>query len=215
MATGNDRRDITPSLYKAIQEVFDQGLFDIYTALPASVTSYDRDKQLATIQPGPQVKYKEESSAKNRPLISNVPVIFPRAGKTHLFFPIEAGDEGLAVFNSRSIDQWIDRGGTYDPIDNRKFDYSDAVFFPGLSSQANSISPKGDRGSIELVNDRLFIELRANGKIKIKNDAIEFFTLIDALLTSLIGEPFIMNKSTLILLQTLLRQIAEIEQVPV
>lgn len=187
MPTGNDRRIVTPDFYEAIRQVFEQEMLDFYSAMPGRISSYNSTTHLATIQPSLQVKYRDESDPKNRPLISNVPVIFPKMGKAHLRFPIEAGQEGLILWSQRSIDKWITSGGIVDPEDNRKFDYSDAFFLPGAVSQPNRIVNKGDAANTELANDEMVIELLPSGKIKIKNSEVELLQVLVNLLDELLA----------------------------
>lgn len=197
MATGNDARQLTPDFYQAMRQIIEQEFLDVFTAMPGQVSSYDDATKLAVVQPTLQVKYRDEAAAKNRPLISNVPVIFPKMGKAHVRFPVNPGDEGLVIWSQRSIDTWLANGGVVDPGDNRKFDYSDAFFLIGATSQTNILETKGAATSAEFVNDKMVIEILPSGKIKIKNDTAELLDLIDQQLTALLGEPFVFNKAAL------------------
>ncbi len=205
MATGNDKRQVTLELYDAIRLIFEQEMLDVFTAMPGTISSYDPVTKLAVVQPGLQVKYVDEATAKNRPLISNVPVKFPQMGKAHLRFPVKPGDEGMIQWSMRSIDQWISQGGLVDPGDNRRFDYSDAVFQIGATSQLKKIDSKGAPENLELVNDQMVIEMFPSGKIKIKNNTAEFLDLVDQLLTGLLAEPMIFQKGLYTVIQTKLR----------
>jgi len=178
----------------------EKALCDVNTAMPARVVSYNAGKNLAVVQPAFQRKYKSENSAINLPTISNVPVMFQRQGDAQLTFPVNAGDQGLLIFNQRSIDSWIDEGGEVDPQDSRKFALSDAVFLPGLHAQSSPLVRKGASTSTELrykdtfleikengnvilnIKDQSFIEAYNDGKFKIRNSDEELFTILSELL---------------------------------
>ena len=167
MGLGNDNRQETKTQYQVIVDAIEQILCDVNTALPGIISSYDPNTHLATVQPGLQRKYKDQDAPVDLPLITNVPVAFPKAGQSWLRLPINPGDEGLLVFNQRSIDKWLDQGGTVDPLDNRKFDLSDAVFIPGFTSKGNAIKSKGRNTSAEFANGSGFIEVQPQGAFKI------------------------------------------------
>ncbi len=195
---------ISPDMYEAIRSVFVQLLGDLYTNMPGQVIEYDTDTLLATVQPVLQVKYRDETASKDRPPITNVPVQFPRYGASHIRGPVKAGDEGLILWTMRSMDLWLSKGGVVDPLDNRRFDYSDAVFVPGINSQPNRIVPAGDVENLEIVNGDLVIEVADDGKISVRNDQADLLGILDATLTQLAIEPFITGKSVFAAQQVLL-----------
>lgn len=183
-----EERKETPSWTKVIQDMVDKQLMDTHTAMPATVVSYDYDKNLAVVQPALKRKFKKDPAAVSLPLITNVPVCFPRMGKGHIRFPVNAGDEGAVVFQERSIDRWLSLGGAVDPEDSRKHHLSDAIFFPGLTSQVNVMSSKAKKTSLEIKNDKGWIEIMPNGRFKVTNGSEELFEtlvqLVQAILDS-------------------------------
>lgn len=193
-------REETRSMAQMLKDAIDARLLEVHTAMPAAITSYDRGTNLAIVQPLLKRKYVDEDAAVNLPTISNVRVMHPTSagGSAHVRLPIKTGDEGQLVFNERSIDLWLEEGGLVDPEDNRRFSLSDAVFYPGLTSKGNVLSSAGGANSLELKNDKMLIEMLPSGKVKIKNTlGASFLTQFDQLLTSLLGEPFIVNKGTI------------------
>ncbi|SUC31937.1 Uncharacterised protein [Providencia rettgeri] len=64
---------------------------------------------------------------------------FYRGGGFCVTVPIQAGDEGLAIFAERCIDGWYASGKQSLPLDARFHDLSDAFFLPQGSSQPNKI----------------------------------------------------------------------------
>lgn len=171
-----DRKE-TPSLAKVIQDMVDKQLMDLHTAMPGTIVSYDYGTNMAVVQPALKRKFKN-TAATNLPLISNVPVYFPSVGKAHIRFPVKAGDEGQIVFQERSIDKWMSLGGQVDPEDPRKFHLSDAVFYPGKLSQVSPYASKSKQTSIEIKNEKSWIEIFPNGKFKVTDGTNELFDLL-------------------------------------
>lgn len=173
-----EERKETPSLAKVMQDMVDKQLMDVHTSMPGTIISYDYASNMAVIQPSLKRKFKQSSSSINLPPISNVPVCFPSVGKAHIRFPLNSGDEGEIVFQERSIDKWLSLGGTIDPEDTRKFHLSDAIFFPGKLSSKNSYKSKAKKTSIEIKNDKSWIEVYPNGKFKLTDGTEELFDLL-------------------------------------
>ena len=141
----------------------------IWTALPGSVVSFDADTVTASVQPGVSgvVTGQDGSpSTVNLPVLTDVPVVFPRGGGCTLTFPVAAGDECLIVFACRSIDAWSQSGGVQPPANARKHDLSDAFAIIGPMSQANKISGMSPSTTQLRSNDgSTFVELDPAGQI--------------------------------------------------
>lgn len=72
-------------------------------------------------------------TARMDPLLPNVPVKWPGAGKARLTFPLGRGDQGLLLFLDRPTDEW--KSNATGPVvarAKRWHDLADAVFEPGL-----------------------------------------------------------------------------------
>lgn len=115
----------------------------IRVALPGIIQSFDPNSVTAVVQPA--IRYVERdndgnTSTKNYPLLTDVPVIFPRGGGCTLTFPVNAGDECLVIFGDRCIDFWWQSGSIQEPVDGRMHDLSDAFAIVGPQSQAKKIS---------------------------------------------------------------------------
>lgn len=126
------QEEITPTL----TEVFNSALFakiaDLKVALPAKVVKYDEEKQAADVQPVLKKKYLDENeTVVDMPVIYNVPVAHPRAGKAYIHMPLKKDHYVLLVFSDRSLDKWLSTGGNVDPDDTRLHHISDAIAYPG------------------------------------------------------------------------------------
>jgi hypothetical protein len=165
--------------------------------MPGKVVKYDRTTNRAEIQPQLKRKFVTQPQAQDLPVLSEVPVLQARGTDAYVRLPIQVGDTGLLIFCERSIDLWLERGESVDPLDRRRHSLSDAVFLPGLFSSTTPLPATGDSSSIVIANAGVRVELLSSGKIKIQNGTGELLSAISDLLTSLLGEPFIVNKATL------------------
>ncbi len=104
-----------------------QDRLNLHTALPAKVVSFDPGKQTVTLAVQIKMQLADGSGADIPPLV-DVPVSFPRGGGFAVTFPLQAGDEGIAIFSERCIDGWWHSGGVSLPLDFRLHDLSDAMF---------------------------------------------------------------------------------------
>jgi len=140
-------------------------------SLPGIVQSFDPANCTCTVQPaiaGQGVDEKGQIQSAPLPLLTDVPVIFPRGGGCTITFPVKAGDECLVVFSDRCIDFWWQNGGVQEPVDPRQHDLSDAFAFVGPQSQAQKISGIST-SSVQVRTDdgSSFIELMQGGNVNI------------------------------------------------
>lgn len=121
---------------------FEQMLGNLRTASPGIVKEVNLDKQTVTVQLAIQGKIVDQTGVAkwvNMPLLTDVPIIWPRAGGFSLTFPVAVGDECLVVFGERCIDSWWQSGGVQKPIDDRQHDLSDAFAIFGPTSQPRKL----------------------------------------------------------------------------
>ncbi|PQL06100.1 Gp138 family membrane-puncturing spike protein [Pantoea ananatis] len=140
-------------------------------SLPGIVQSFDPATCTCTIQPaiaGQGVDEKGQLQSAPLPLLTDVPVIFPRGGGCTITFPVKAGDECLVIFSDRCIDFWWQNGGVQEPVDPRQHDLSDAFAIVGPQSQAQKISGISTT-SVQVRTDdgSSFIELMQGGNVNI------------------------------------------------
>src|SRR5206468_11453284 len=109
-----------------------QGLrASMWTALPGYFVSFNTDDPgniTAVVQPGAKGVVRDpagNAAAVDLPVLPDVPVVFPSGGGCTLTFPLQPGDECLAVFASRCIDGWWQSGGSQLPVEPRMHDLAD------------------------------------------------------------------------------------------
>lgn len=161
--------DVT--LPEVIQNAVDDALGDVWTAISARVEAYD-GSDLVDVKP--MTKLVRRDADGNRlvytlPVISSVPVAFPRAGGFYLRMPIAVGDSGLIVVTKTDLGAWRDSGQDSDPGDERQHSLAGAVFFPGLEVASRALPAGvnhmvlGKEGGAEVHFKAATIELGAEG----------------------------------------------------
>lgn len=139
-----DRRERFESLQDALLAALTGWQADIWTALPATVQSFNATAMTCEVQPTIQVSFKSPVDGsitwKTIPLLTDCPVVFPSGGGATLTFPIAPGDEVLVVFSSRCIDAWWAYGKIQQQPALRMHNLSDGFVIPGIKSKPNVIA---------------------------------------------------------------------------
>jgi len=168
----------TPTLEDVIDLAIDQRLCNLHTAMPGMVEAYDPIEQTVDVKPlikNVQTDEDENEIEDELPVLSKVPLMFPRGGKFFISWPIAVGDIVLLVFCERSIDTYTATDGTkpVDPVDMRRHDLSDAVAFPGFYPFKNAIKDIDDANLVLGMDDgkaKIIIE-EAAVEVKLDNGA--------------------------------------------
>jgi len=145
-----DGRQITRT--PSLETVIDVALTDLKTkfrvAMPARIETYDPIKQKANVQPLIQESFLDDEGnnvVESLPVISDVPVVFPRGGGFYLTFPLAAGDHVLLICCDRSLDKFATGDGEEtDPVDLRMHELTDCVAIPGFYPFAKAIADPVD-----------------------------------------------------------------------
>lgn len=158
---------VTFDLADAIRTHIDAVLTQMNVCLPAKIVAYDPKTQYASVQIQLKQKY-EDGTLVQRPVVPNVPVIFPRAraGKVRMHWGLYEGDDVTLNFSQRSLDNWKTQGGMQDPADRRKFHISDCYATPGGSAKPDAF-PVNDPDSIEIINENGIVQIKKDGTINL------------------------------------------------
>jgi hypothetical protein len=126
----------TPELATIIETAVRNRLAEVHVMLPGRVEKYDARSQKVNVQPLIK-RFQEgadsETIEETYPVISGVPLAFPRVGKFAITFPVKPGDLVTLNFCESSIETY-QLGGGRKPVSPdlfQRFDLSDAVATPG------------------------------------------------------------------------------------
>ncbi len=186
---GNSRSPTLQEVLRAYGEYFAN---EIYTSLPGRVEKYFENEQKADVKP--LVKRRLETSdgkeiLESIPIITNVPICWPRAGDFFMHMPMKPGDFVWIMFSMLSIDKWAnsDAGDDTDPDDFLRHHISGAVAVPGVypfkealerDDRSKTGMTMGKEGGTHIHVTKEFVSL---GVI----DADEFMARADRTLTSI------------------------------
>ncbi len=135
------------SFSEAIGAVMTAFMSKQFTSRPAKVKAYDKATQKVdvTMALSENIVTDDEVVNVKTADIFGVPVAFPRGGGFSFTMPITEGDYVLLVFADRSIDLWLENGGSnVDPIDIRRHAVGDAIAIPGCYPNPDALSDADD-----------------------------------------------------------------------
>jgi len=163
----------SPSLAELIKAAVSQGLAQTHVALPGTVVKYNSGTQRADVKPAVKIPYVNSDGSEGLdvlPVIPEVPVVWPRAGKFFIHLPLAAGDPVLLLVCQRSIDEWNFSSGkvAVDPKDLRKHDLSDAVAIPGLATVTGALK--------EVLGSGAAMGKEKGAQVRMGNTAVEVTT---------------------------------------
>lgn len=171
------------NLVQVMSQFIRASMDNVHTALPAVILDYDYKKQKAKVKPQVNKKF-DDGIELELPVITGVPVIFPRAGGASLSFPVKKGDTVLVLFSERSLDEWLVKGKEVTPEDSRRFDLTDAIAIPGLLPfTEKSFADNND--DVLLKYGHAEFRITKNKKFTIKNQHAELLDTINQLLSAI------------------------------
>ena len=179
-----ERYNDPEEMLRAALQGFQAGL---WTAIPCIVESFDSAHMTLVLQPAIKAVITAEDGSKSTvslPLLLDCPVIFPTGGGFTLTFPIEPGDEVLAIFACRCIDSWYQSGGIQEQAEFRMHDLSDGFALAGVHSKPRVISAISSNSTQLRTDDgSTFIEV-SDGDIVITAPASVTINASDAIVNA-------------------------------
>lgn len=175
----------------------------LYTVSPGRIESVNIENNLIVsvdVRPSVNTLYSDGVSTK-RPLISNVPILFPSGGGGIMSFPVSVGDPILIAFCREDIQSFLYDGVDGDPETLRRFSQTDAIAIPcmypfdeslGISPDDVNIKFKDSNititkdGDISIFSSGNFL-VEASGGVSIKNGEVELIQFIEDLCGELSG----------------------------
>lgn len=150
-------------LFRAVLRKFLQGVDDM---LPARVISYDREKNIAQVQPLVAM-LTTNNEIVSRARVASVPVFQIGGGNFLLNFNILPGDLGWIKANDRDISLFLQSFNEQAPNTARQHSFQDAVFFPHVMTGYDIDSADSQNCVLQNMDGSVKISLGAD-KITIK-----------------------------------------------
>jgi hypothetical protein len=150
-------------MQEMLRQAINGALEDVYVAAPVRIVSFDPLTATADallLQPLRVDQQDGTQEWKQATKFSKCPVVFLQGGGFTIFAPPQAGDEALAVFCHRSIDDWWYYGGTQQRSSLRRFSKDDAILICGVFSRPNVPLTPIDPAALEIRSDSGTVKLR-------------------------------------------------------
>lgn len=178
--------------YEAIQSHIAKLKDNIYTSLPAKVTSVNTEGGViksVDVKPSVGRRYSD-GDKRSRSTLQQVPVVFPSAGGGILSFPVSVGDTVLLVFAQADLDNFLLSESEL-PRTMRQFSINDPVAICGLYPFQNNLNPSSS--DVELKFNGNSIVLKSDGSIQVvtgstvsvRNESEELVSLLSELISTL------------------------------
>lgn len=167
-------KEILAGMIDLIQEVVEARLYTLNVCLPGVVQEYDGSTKTVSVQPAIK-KLLESGEYLSLPLLSKVPVAFPKTANMLISWPLAQGDEGMIFFSQRSLEKWKEQGGQVEPGDTRLFNLSDGLFFP-INSREGGPDVIPDKFAVQFGD--AFISINQSGQFKMSNGTEELVTIL-------------------------------------
>ena len=108
-----------------------QMLKTVHTSLPGIVNEYDATTRRARVQPAVDL-LMTDGTTKPKPILLDVPVLFPTGGGFTMHFPLVAGDPVMLLFAERDIAAFKEALEVGPPLTDDIMEIQHAVCVPGF-----------------------------------------------------------------------------------
>jgi hypothetical protein len=157
-----DQRERFDDFEEVIRQAIRGFLAHVMTAAPVRIESFDPATATADATLLQMVMVQQLDGSwewKPGPMLTKCPIVFPSGAGFTFFAPPQAGDEALAIFASRSIDEWWARGGQQQRGDLRMHSPNDAFILAGVWNQTR-VPTAIDPTALEIRNAAGTVKLR-------------------------------------------------------
>jgi hypothetical protein len=140
----------------------------VHTAQPGTIDKIvSANPPIVNVQPNFMGLREGETEAKKKPVIPNVPLIFPVFGDYGITASLTVGTPVLLIAAERSIKSWVEQGGTVDPGIDRSFDLADCIAIPGLPNKTVEWDVPDDGIQIGTIDGETVVSIK-DGEITTK-----------------------------------------------
>ena len=160
---------------RLVKALVDAALANVHTHLPAQVVSFNATENTVEVQPCINRIRTDDPNNETTirlPVIDDVPVQQFGSGDLLITCAPAEGSYGTLHFSERAIDQWLLQAGIVDPGSARRFDLSDAVFYPGVYPIGEmTAAVNTDRIELRSLDGTAFCALVDDGNLELNGDA--------------------------------------------
>jgi hypothetical protein len=153
---------------------------EVHTMQPGEITKVvSLNPPIVNVQPGFMRLREGAAEAEKRPVIPNVPFVFPVFGDFGVTGAIKVGMTVSLIAAERSIKTWVEQGGTVDPGIDSSFDLADCIAIPGLPNKTVNWDVPDDGIQIGTIDGASVVKV-TTGQVDIKTPDLTA-TLTDVL----------------------------------
>jgi len=137
---------IEPTIVDVVGGAIAGKLRDVHTGMPGKVVKYDSAAGTVDVLPVVRGAIEGEDGTlllEDLPVISNVPVAWPRGGGFYIKFPLLQGDHVWLSFSETAMALWRTSGQISQPGDLRRHDLSYPIAFPCIAPDADALPTNG------------------------------------------------------------------------
>lgn len=166
--------EVVSNLYRTIQSHINKFKDTLYTSSVGEVVevNYEGDS-IKSVDVRPSVnRLYIDGEERQKPVIFNVPVLFPSGGGAIISFPIQVGDTVLLVFGKEDIQNFLKDKAPKAPATLRKFSYNDAIAIPCLTPFTENLQPSKDALEIKFKGASIRIDKDGNVVVSSPKDVI-------------------------------------------
>ena len=137
----------------------EQLLKRVHTSLPGIVNTYDASTRRARVQPAIDLLLTNGTSMP-KPIILDVPVLFPSGGGYTIHVPLAAGDPVMIFFSERDIARFKATLTSGAPLSDDIMEAQHAVAVPGFVAPTTALV--GDGLVLQTTDGSTFIQIEGN-----------------------------------------------------
>jgi len=166
------------SLFTVIQSHISKLKDTLYTNSIGEIVAVNiTGNSISSVDVRPSVnRLYNDGEERLKPVIHNVPVVFPSGGGGIISFPLSVGDTVLLVFGREDISNFLKDKRLGRPATQRKFSINDAIAIPCLTPFSDTLNPSKDKvelkykGSVVSIDNEGNVEVKSQSKVSV--DAI-------------------------------------------
>ena len=130
------------TLLEMVTDILEEALKDIYTMMPGIIEKYDPATRRCSVRPAHRVVFADDTEVQ-RPILHNVPVVWPRGKYGSIHFRLEKDDAVEICFSMRDLTDFKKSHAVSTPGETPLFAMKDAVVRAGFGP-VSEIDPETD-----------------------------------------------------------------------